>query len=52
MILLAGTSFDAATRMRCIGIATGSANYAPSPKEVGLLSFLQRVMSFITTPLF
>jgi hypothetical protein len=49
MILLAGTSFDAATRKRYISIATGSANYAPSLKEGGLRSFLQRMMRFITT---
>jgi hypothetical protein len=39
MILLAGTSFDAVTRKRYIGIATGSANYALSLKEDGLHSF-------------
>ena len=50
MILLAGTSFDAVTRKRYIGIATGSANYAPSLKEDGLHSFLQRMMRLITTP--
>jgi hypothetical protein len=52
MILLAGTSFDAVTRKRYIGIATGSANYAPSLKEDGLQSFLQRMMRLITTPSF
>ena len=51
-ILLVGTSFDAATRKRYIGIATGSANYAPSLKEDGLHSFLQRMMRLITTPSF
>jgi hypothetical protein len=52
MILLAGTSFDGATRRRYIGIATGSANCAASLKEDGLHSFLQRMMRLIMTPLF
>ena len=52
MILLAGTSLDAATRKRYIGIATGSVNYAPSLKKDELHSFLQRVMKLITTPSF
>jgi hypothetical protein len=52
MILLAGTSFEAATRKRYIAIATGLANYAPSLKEDGLHSFLQRMMKPITTPSF
>jgi hypothetical protein len=49
MILPAGTSFDAATRKRYIGIAAGSANYAPSLKEGGLHLFLPRMMRLITT---
>lgn len=52
MILLAGKSFDAVTRKRSIGIATGSVNYAPSLKEGGLHSFLQRMTKLITTPLY
>ena len=52
MILLAGTSFDGATRRRYIDIATGLANYAASLKEDGLHSFLQRMMRLIMTPLF
>jgi hypothetical protein len=52
MILLVGTSFDAFTRMRYIGIATASANYAPSLKEDGLPLSLQRMMRLITTPSF
>jgi len=46
------TSFDAFTRMRYIGIATASANYAPSLKEDGLPLSLQRMMRLITTPSF
>ena len=52
MILLAGKSFAAVTRKRSIGIATGSANYAPSLKEDGSPSCLQRMMKPITTPLY
>jgi hypothetical protein len=44
MILLVGTSFDAATRKRYISIVTGSANYVPSLREDELHSFLQRMM--------
>ncbi len=49
MIRLVGTSFDAATPKRSISTATGSTNYALSPKEDGLHSFLQRMIRLITT---
>jgi hypothetical protein len=48
MILLVGTSFDAATRKRYISIVTGSTNYAPSLREDELRSFLQRMMRLTT----
>ena len=50
MILLVGTNFDAATRKRYIGIATASANYAPSLKEGGSHLCLQPMMRLITMP--
>jgi hypothetical protein len=49
MILLGGANFDAATRWKYISTATSSANYALSPKEDRLPSFLQRKMRFIMT---
>jgi hypothetical protein len=52
MIQLAGKNFDAVTRKRSVGIATGSTNYAPSLNEDELHSFLQRMMKLITTPLY
>lgn len=52
MIPFVGRSFDAATRKRYTGIGTGSANYAPSLREGGLHSFLQRMMKLTMTPSF
>jgi hypothetical protein len=52
MILLVGTSFDAFTRMRYIGIATALENYAPLLKEDGSHLFLQHMMRLTTTPSF
>ena len=49
MILLVGTSFDAATRKKYnISIRTGSASFLPSLKEDELRSFLQRVTRLTT----
>jgi hypothetical protein len=49
MILLDGANFDAATHRRYISTATGSANYALSPKEDGLHSSLRRMIRLVMT---
>jgi hypothetical protein len=49
MIPLGGRNSGAVIRKRSVGTTISSMNYADSPKEVGLHSFLRRTMNFIMT---